>query len=106
MFRVETNERRGNAAINMPDLADHNEPLRACFFGTYDSDYPGNRVLIEGLRRNGVNVIECHVPLWETTPIKQARYYGLLSLIRLGARFLLAVVRLVIKAARIPALRR
>jgi glycosyltransferase involved in cell wall biosynthesis len=86
----------------MLDLADPNKSLRACFFGTYDSEYPGNRVLIEGLRRNGVSVIECHVPLWETTPIKQAQYFGVLSLIQLGARFLVAIVKLVIQATRIP----
>jgi glycosyltransferase involved in cell wall biosynthesis len=46
------------------------EPLMAeklrkvCYFGTYRSEYSRNRIMIEGLRQNGVDVVECHVPLW------------------------------------------
>ena len=39
-------------------------PLRVCYFGTYRADYARNRLMIEGLRRNGVEVIECHERLW------------------------------------------
>jgi glycosyltransferase involved in cell wall biosynthesis len=38
--------------------------LRVCYFGTYRSEYSRNRILMEGLRRNGAEVIECHIPLW------------------------------------------
>jgi glycosyltransferase involved in cell wall biosynthesis len=38
--------------------------LRVCYFGTYRADYSRNQIMIEGLRRNGVEVIECHEPLW------------------------------------------
>lgn len=76
--------------------------LRVCFFGTYDSRYPGNAVLIEGLRGNGVEVMECHVPLWETTPIKDAEYFGLWSTVRLAGRFAVATARLLTEAARLP----
>jgi glycosyltransferase involved in cell wall biosynthesis len=38
--------------------------LRVCYFGTYRANYSRNRILIEGLRRNGVKVIECHEQLW------------------------------------------
>ncbi len=31
-----------------------------CYFGTYNPKYPRNRVLIDGLRKNGVNVVECN----------------------------------------------
>jgi glycosyltransferase involved in cell wall biosynthesis len=37
---------------------------RICYFGTYRRDYPRNQILIEGLRRAGYEVLECHVPLW------------------------------------------
>ena len=40
------------------------EPLRVCYFGTYRAQYVRNRLLIEGLRSNGVEVIECHQQLW------------------------------------------
>lgn len=38
--------------------------MRVCYFGTYRADYSRNQIMIEGLRRNGVEVIECHEPLW------------------------------------------
>ena len=38
--------------------------MRVCYFGTYWAEYTRNRKMIEGLRRNGVEVIECHEPLW------------------------------------------
>lgn len=38
--------------------------MRVCYFGTYRAEYARNRIMIEGLRRNGVTVIECHVSLW------------------------------------------
>ena len=35
-----------------------NDVVRVCYFGTYtmEEGYPRNRVIIEGLRRNGVEV--------------------------------------------------
>lgn len=39
-------------------------PLRVLYFGTYRANYSRNRILIEGLRRNGVQVMECHETLW------------------------------------------
>ena len=38
--------------------------MRVCYFGIYRSQYSRNQIMIEGLRRNGVAVIECHEPLW------------------------------------------
>ncbi len=38
--------------------------MRVCYFGTYRAGYSRNRIMIEGLRRNGIEVIECHEPLW------------------------------------------
>lgn len=34
--------------------------LTVCYFGTYAPEYNRNKVLISGLRENGVDVIECH----------------------------------------------
>ncbi|MFH0958653.1 MAG: glycosyltransferase family 4 protein [Pseudomonadota bacterium] len=44
--------------------ATRNRNWRVCYFGTYRAEYSRNRILIEGLRRNGVEVLECHEPLW------------------------------------------
>jgi len=38
--------------------------IRVCYFGTYRRNYSRNQIMIEGLRRNGVEVIECHQRLW------------------------------------------
>ena len=34
------------------------------YWGTYDRDYPRNRILMAGLRANGVEVREFHISLW------------------------------------------
>jgi len=39
--------------------------LRVCYFGTYRERYSRNRIMITGLRRNGVTVIECQETLWQ-----------------------------------------
>ena len=38
--------------------------LRVCYFGTYRAAYSRNRIMIEGLRRSGLEVVECHERLW------------------------------------------
>lgn len=38
--------------------------MRVCYFGTYRANYSRNQIMVEGLRRNGVEVIECHERLW------------------------------------------
>lgn len=39
--------------------------MTVCYFGTYESNYPRNRIIIDGLRKNGVEVIECCSNLWK-----------------------------------------
>ncbi len=38
--------------------------MRVCYFGTYRAGYSRNQILQEGLRRAGVDLVVCHVPLW------------------------------------------
>jgi len=38
--------------------------MRVCYFGTYLASYIRNRLMIERLRNNGVEVVECHERLW------------------------------------------
>lgn len=38
--------------------------MRVMWLGTYDRDYPRPRVLIAGLREQGVEVVERHRPVW------------------------------------------
>lgn len=37
-----------------------NKIPRICYLGPFDPDYPRNRVILKGLRKNGVEVIECN----------------------------------------------
>ncbi len=39
--------------------------MRVCYFGTYRASYPRNRLNIERLRLNGMDVVECHSTLWK-----------------------------------------
>ncbi|HEU5182776.1 MAG TPA: glycosyltransferase family 4 protein [Candidatus Polarisedimenticolia bacterium] len=73
--------------------------MTVCYWGTYDRDYPRNRILIQGLRANQVVVREMHAPLWGSTAEKVRRARGrwlgpglvlraAWAYLRLGARFL------------------
>jgi len=46
--------------------------MRVCYFGTYDRDYIRNQVIRQGLEAHNVEVMECHVKLWEDTADKVA----------------------------------
>jgi len=37
--------------------------MKICYFGAYDPNYPRNYVIRRGLRKNGVKVIECQIPI-------------------------------------------
>lgn len=39
--------------------------MRIVFWGTYDIGKPRNRILLRGLRENGIDPIECHYHVWE-----------------------------------------
>jgi glycosyltransferase involved in cell wall biosynthesis len=38
--------------------------LKVCYFGTYRAEYSRNKIMINGLKQNDVEVIECHQQLW------------------------------------------
>lgn len=35
-------------------------PVKVCWFGIYNPQYPRNDILMSGLRENGVEIVECH----------------------------------------------
>ncbi len=45
--------------------------MRICYFGIYDQDYARHRVLREGLRANGVEVVECRIDPRQNRGIKK-----------------------------------
>jgi len=71
--------------------------LRVCYFGTYEKDYVRNRTIIDGLRKHGWDVQECHVPLWERQGNKTGSYLQVVSLIKRAVEVLVAYVRLFLK---------
>lgn len=50
--------------------------MRVCYFGTYRENYSRNRIMIEGLRCNDVDVVECHETLWHDTEDRVAAASG------------------------------
>lgn len=71
--------------------------MKICYFGTYSKDYSRNRVIIKGLKKNGVNVIECHYPLWKGVEPRIQEFKGISGLIKLFFKFLIAYLSLIIK---------
>lgn len=75
--------------------------MKICYFGTYHSSYPGNSLLIKGLRLNNVEVIECHVPLGELSRSKFDEYQSLYSKVNLVLKYLLSYIELILKYRKI-----
>ena len=67
--------------------------MRVLYFGTYESEYPRNAQVISCLRRVGVEVVEKHIPLWETKRHKFSPG------VRTLARAVVAEVQLALTAA-------
>lgn len=61
--------------------------MRLAWIGTYESDYPRTRVLIAGLRERGVEVVECHRPVWELTRHKAGEFLSPARLPATAARY-------------------
>jgi len=68
--------------------------MSICYFGTYESQYPRNRIFINGLRELGQQVQECHVPLWELQEHKGAGFGFSVGFI---LRYILAQIQLLFK---------
>jgi len=70
--------------------------LRVCYFGTYDPEYPRNRIVIDGLRASGAEVAECNMPFWGATEERVCRASGGW----LSARFLWRLARCYVSLLR------
>ena len=60
------------------------------WLGTYERGYPRTRVLVEGLRARGVEVVERHRPVWERSEHKTGAFLRPGPLLGAGARYLAA----------------
>lgn len=77
-------------------------PLRVVALGTYDTGKPRSRILLEGLRQNGIQVIECHQPVWSGIEDK-SQLRGAGSKLLVAWRLLTAYPSLVWRYMRLPA---
>ena len=78
--------------------------MKVLFFGTYDQRrHPRVRVLIEGCRRQGDDVLECNVPLADSTHERVAILRRPWLAIPLAVRLGLAWARLIRRRRRMPA---
>jgi glycosyltransferase involved in cell wall biosynthesis len=72
-------------------------------FGTYEADYDRNQVLMQGFREAGVEVYECHEPVWETMRYKTNALKGPLQYLLVVAKLTLAYARLGFRYLTAPA---
>lgn len=70
---------------------------RLMWIGTYESDYPRTRVLIAGLRELGIEVVECHKPVWELTRHKAGAFLSPARLPASAGRFAAAWAGLAVR---------
>ena len=70
--------------------------LRVCYFGTYLSAYPRNKIIIDGLRQQGVEVIECHVDLWKGIEPRWSEIRSIKGKVKIAWKMASAYLRLVL----------
>ena len=77
------------------------EKLRVVAWGTYDLGKPRDRILLRGLRENGVDVLECHSDVWQGIEDK-SQVAGWHRKARLAGKSLLAYPSLIVRYLRLP----
>lgn len=78
--------------------------MKICYFGTYSiqEGYPRNNVIIKGLRKNGVEVIECHVELWKGSADKLQGIKTIHYNFKLISKVIHTYLLLILKFFKIP----
>jgi glycosyltransferase involved in cell wall biosynthesis len=75
--------------------------MRIVFWGTYDTGKPRVRILLRGLKENGVEVLECHSNIWGNVEDK-SRISSLAVKLGLITKWLLSYPSLILKYLRLP----
>jgi len=75
--------------------------MRVVIWGTYDTGKPRVRILLRGLRENGVELIECHRELWGGIEDK-SQLAGVFTKMRIFLRWLVAYPVLIWRYLRLP----
>ncbi len=55
--------------------------IKICFFGTYDKKYSSNKIVLDGLRRNRISVLEINNNI-RITPLNASGHLSLISLVK------------------------
>jgi len=76
--------------------------MKAVCWGTYDIGKPRTRILLKGLRENGVEVVECRADVWRGVDDK-SQVSGIGRKIALAARWFLSYPSLIYRYLRLPA---
>ncbi len=69
--------------------------MTVCYFGTYLRDYSRNRIIIKGLKKNDVQIKECHAELWSNTKERLKEFSGFIRKLILIKRILSCYVLLI-----------
>lgn len=75
--------------------------MRIVFWGTYDTGKPRVRIMLNGLRKNGVDTIECHSSVWDDIQDK-SQIHGVMGKIRLLVRWISSYPDLIIRYLKLP----
>jgi len=75
--------------------------MRVIYWGTYDLGKPRNRILIRGLKENGIDLVECHYDPWTTVEDK-SQIKGLSQKLKFLLRWLLSYPSLIWRYLRLP----
>jgi len=75
--------------------------MKVVLWGTYDIGKPRIRILLRGLKENGVEVIECHKEVWSGVDDK-SQMRGLFNKLRLVVRWLFAYPMLIFRYMQLP----
>ncbi len=75
--------------------------MRVVFWGTYDLGKPRTRILLRGLRENGVDVVECHAEIWSRIE-DTSRVTGLSARLAVSLRWMLSYPKLILEYLRAP----
>lgn len=75
--------------------------MRVVYWGTYDTGKPRNRIMIRGLKENGIEVLECHADVWGRIEDK-SQVSGWSQRLRLLVRWLRSYPGLILHYLRLP----
>ncbi len=76
--------------------------MKVCYFGTYRANYSRNQIMLAGLKAVGVEVVECHIALWQSIEDRVEAASGRWASWRFIKRVLSTYIRLLRKYASLP----